>query len=273
MDPFQNKIAIVTGGASGIGCALCEGLAGRGALVIVADVNRAGGKGVAAAINAGGGRAQAVRLDVSIAADVCALIEATASQHGRLDYVFNNAGVGISGEMRDLTPEHWRRVLDVNLLGVLYGTRAAYTVMVRQGGGHIVNTASVMGLIGFPTGIPYATTKSAIVSLSTSLREEAAGLGVKVSVVCPGFIQTPIWERSEILKADRQQMLAVLPFKLMDVTRAAHAILRGVARNRAIIVFPFHARLLWWLYRLSPTLLSPLARRTVHAFRASRTDP
>jgi NAD(P)-dependent dehydrogenase (short-subunit alcohol dehydrogenase family) len=273
MDPFHGKIAIVTGGASGIGRALCEGLAGRGAFVVVADVNPAGAEVVAAAINAAGGRAQAVHLDVSIEADVRALIEGTASQHGRLDYLFNNAGVAISGEMRDLTLEHWRHILNVNLMGVLYGTGAAYTVMVRQGCGHIVNTASVMGLIGFPTSIPYATTKAAIVSLSTSLREEAAGLGVKVSVVCPGFIRTPIWEQSEILQADRGQMLAILPFKLMDVTRAARAILRGVARNRAIIIFPFHARLLWWLYRLSPKLLGPLARRTVHTFRASRTDP
>jgi len=145
--------------------------------------------------------------------------------------------------------------------------------MVKQGFGHIVNTASLAGLVTCPTAIPYAATKHAVVGLSTSLRAEAADLGVKVSVVCPGGIQTGIWDVAPVLKANRQDAWALIPFKLMNETKAARVILRGVARNRAIIAFPFHTRFAWWLYRLYPALLGLLTRRAVRMFRALRSGP
>jgi NAD(P)-dependent dehydrogenase (short-subunit alcohol dehydrogenase family) len=275
MDHFQDKVAIVTGGASGIGRALCQELGQRGAVVIVADINSEGAEQVASAI-AAEGRARAVHLDVSQEEAVQKLIDETASEHGRLDYIFNNAGIAISGEVRDLNLEHWRRVLDVNFLGVLYGTTIAYELMVQQGFGHIVNTASLAGLIGYPTNTPYAATKYAVVGLSNSLRLEAAELGVKVSVVCPGYVDTGIYEAGTIVnvsQADKEKLHAEIPFKLMDVNKAAHAILRGVKRNKAIIVFPAHARLLWWLYRLNPSLLTPLGSSIVKGLRAARLTP
>lgn len=272
MDQLKDEVAVVTGGASGIGRALCEELGRRGKFVIVTDINTEGTQDVASAINASGGRARASRLDVSQAEDVQKLIDEIDSEHGRLDYMFNNAGVSVTGEVRDMTLEHWRGVIDINLLGVLYGTTAAYSLMVRQGFGHIVNVASLAGLIGFPTNVPYATTKSAIVGLSTSLRTEAADLGVKVSVVCPAYVQSNIYYASTMLKVEREDVLATIPFKPMDTTQAARVILRGVARNQEIIVFPFYARLLWWLYRLHPALLAPLARKTVKDFRAIRCE-
>lgn len=280
MDCFKAKVAIVTGGASGIGRALCEELGQRGAEVIVTDINVAGARQVVSTIVTTGGRARAVYLDVSRAEDVQKLIDETASEHGRLDYMFNNAGIGIMGEMRDTSLEHWRRVIDVNLWGVIYGTTAAYSLMVRQGFGHIVNTASGAGLISVPTLASYTATKHAVVGLSTSLRPEAAGLGVRVSVVCPGVVQTGIFDAITLLGVWREDgparmnaMLTRTPFKLMSATRAARAILRGVARNQAIIIFPFHARLLWWLYRLHPALLAPGSRLMVKYFRTLRSEP
>lgn len=270
MGHFKDKVAIVTGGASGIGRALCEKLGQKGAVVIVADINTEEAQQVASAIIAAGGRAHAAHLDVSQADEVRNLIDKTASEHGRLDFMFNNAGIGVGGEVRDINLEHWRRVIDVNLLGVLYGTIAAYSLMVRQGFGHIVNTASLAGLIGYPTNIPYATTKYGVVGLSTSLRVEAADLGIKVSVVCPGYIQTNIWETSTILKANREDVLAQIPFKMMDAEKAARSILRGIVRNRAIIIFPFHARFLWWLNRLHPAICALLNRKRVKDFRVLR---
>lgn len=144
--------------------------------------------------------------------------------------------------------------------------------MVKQGFGHIVNTASLAGLIGSPTMTPYATTKFAVVGLSTSLRTEAQRLGVRVSAVCPGFIQTGIFDAGTFVRSTKEAFLSQIPFKLMDARAAARKILRGVERNRAIIVFPFYARFLWWLSRINPSLLSPLSRKTVNDFRRTRSD-
>lgn len=273
MNDFKDKIAIVTGGASGIGRELCIELGRRGAVVVVADIMQDGAQEVASTITTAGGQAVAALLDVSREQDVRKLIDETTREHGRLDYMFNNAGVAVSGDARDMTIEHWRRVFDVNLWGVVYGTNAAYSIMVKQGFGHIVNVSSLSGLIGYPTNIPYGTTKYGVVGLSNSLRVEAADLGVKVSVVCPGFVQTSIWENATLLNASREDVLAQIPFKMMEVSKAAKATLRGVARNRAIIIFPFHARLLWWLNRLHPTILTPIGRKMVKNFRAIRQEP
>ncbi|MGD9319014.1 MAG: SDR family oxidoreductase [Desulfobacteraceae bacterium] len=273
MNDLKDKIAIVTGGASGIGRELCIELGRRGAVVVVADIMQDGAQEVASTITTAGGQAVAALLDVSREQDVRKLIDETTREHGRLDYMFNNAGVAVSGDARDMTIEHWRRVFDVNLWGVVYGTNAAYSIMVKQGFGHIVNVSSLSGLIGYPTNIPYGTTKYGVVGLSNSLRVEAADLGVKVSVVCPGFVQTSIWENATLLNASREDVLAQIPFKMMEVSKAAKATLRGVARNRAIIIFPFHARLLWWLNRLHPTILTPIGRKMVKNFRAIRQEP
>lgn len=272
MEQFKDKIVIVTGASSGIGRALCEKLSRDGAVLIMADIEMEGLRRLASNLSESGGRAYAAHLDVSNAEQVQALVDRVISEHGRLDLIFNNAGVAIAGEARDLSIDHWRRIINVNLWGVIHGTSAAYPVMIRQGFGHIINTASLAGLVGSPTMIPYSTTKFAVVGLSTSLRAEAEGLGVKVSVVCPGFIQTGIFDSATYIHAKQEEMLARLPFKPMDVDAAARIILRGVARNKAIIVFPFYGRLLWWLQRIHNSLTRPLARKTVKDFREARTQ-
>ena len=122
MTQFQNKVAVVTGGASGIGQALCEELARRGATVVVADIDSQRAQHVASAIAAQGGRAESAEVDVADAKQMQTLVEQTVSRHERLDYFFNNAAIAVVGELRDLAPEHWRRLVDVNLLGVVYGT-------------------------------------------------------------------------------------------------------------------------------------------------------
>lgn len=249
---MHGKIAIVTGGASGIGRAVAEALGRRGATVIVADINAAHASDVARGIVEAAGKADSAAVDVSDAAAVQKLVDDAVTRHGRLDYMFNNAGVSMACEMRDTTLEDWDRIVRVNLHGVINGVQAAYAQMLRQGHGHIVNTGSIAGLAPFPLTVVYNTTKHAVVGLSTSLRSEAAGLGVKVSVVCPGFIDTPMKDRLTYRNLDREASMRALPFKLYSADACAADILRGVERNQAVILAPLHARLLWWLHRLAP---------------------
>jgi len=184
--------------------------------------------------------------------------------------MFNNAGIGVGGEVRDLSLDHWRKAIDINLWGVIYGTTAAYAAMLRQGSGHIVNTASAAGLIGEPGLAPYSVAKSGVVALSTALRAEAEGFGVRVSVVCPGFVDTAIYENAIGIHIDKDEFLAKLPVKLVSAPDAARAILRGVERNEAIMVFPFYARLAWWLMRINPGILARFHRRTLADLRKDR---
>jgi NAD(P)-dependent dehydrogenase (short-subunit alcohol dehydrogenase family) len=265
---LDGKVAIVTGGGSGIGEAVCRELARRGAQVIVADINADGAAQVADAIKADGGQAQARRVDVSDADDVSRLIEGTVSEHGRLDYQFNNAGIAIGGDARYLTAEQWRRVLDVDLNGVLFGTLAAYQVMVRQGFGHIVNTSSAAGLLPQPLNAPYCTAKHAVVGLSLSLRHEGADLGVKVSVVCPGYVRTPIYQNAEVVGLSRETAESTpAGLRMIGAAQAAETVLSGVARNQAVIAFPSYVRLGWLLSCLFPRLLDRAAPRQVRKAR------
>ncbi len=177
MEDFTGKVAIVTGGASGVGRELSRALAGDGAIVVVADINLDGAKKTVSEIKAGGGTATAEKVDVTREADVKKLVEKTAGKHGRLDMIFNNAGVIVVGDMRDITAEHFRRIVDINLWGTIHGTMSAYPVMVKQGFGHIVNMASVAGLVPYSTGVPYSTTKHAIVGLSRTRGPLEMGTG------------------------------------------------------------------------------------------------
>jgi NAD(P)-dependent dehydrogenase (short-subunit alcohol dehydrogenase family) len=261
----------VTGGASGIGRALTEELASRGCSVVAADVDFETPRETAA-IPRDGLAGAAVPLDVRDAAAFRQLVEDTRRTHGRLDYLFNNAGIGAGGEFLDLTADDWRRVVDVNLFGVIHGVFAAYPVMREQGFGHIVNTASMQGLLPSPVTSCYATTKHAIVGLSKSLRAEAADSGVRVSVLCPGVIRTPLLEggkhgvfpRTLPLERQRETMRAFFErFRPMEASTFARSVLDQVARNRPIIIVPSWWRVLWWLDRASPSLSIWLARAFV----------
>jgi NAD(P)-dependent dehydrogenase (short-subunit alcohol dehydrogenase family) len=277
------RVAIVTGGGSGIGQALSAALVQRGDAVVVADVNGEAAASTAGRLDAAGpGTASAATVDVRDAAAVTALVDGTAERHGRLDLMFNNAGIGIGGLVEELTVAHWNRIIDVNLRGVVHGVQAAHPVMVRQGFGHIINTASLAGLTPVPGIVPYAATKWAVVGLSLSLRAESAARGVRVSVVCPGVVDTPIFDAKvpadlpAVPSTERVDVRALIRRlgggNMMRPEDLAAHVMRGVDRNRAIVVAPLRARVLWWCMRLSPALLVQAAQSTFARARAGFYD-
>ena len=267
---FDGGVAIVTGGGSGIGAALAEELALRGTDVVLADIDVADAETVAERIRSRGGRASATQLDVTSAPAFDAVVAATMQRRGRLDYVFNNAGIGVGGPAADYTLDAWERILAVNLRGVVHGVQAAYPVMIRQGFGHIVNTASMAGLTTSPGMIGYTTTKHAVVALSQALRSEAAAHGIRVSALCPGVIRTPLLQGGkhgiflgpESVERQRQRFADFFErFRPMPAPVFARKTLDRVARDRGIIIVPGWWRMLWWLERASPALTSFLARK------------
>jgi len=259
---FDGATAIVTGAASGIGRGLVEELAKRGCEVVLADLQIQAAEEIASAINAAGGKARAAELDVINFSETEQLVQETVKRTGRLDYMFNNAGIGIYGNVTHYRIEDWKRILEVNLLGVINGVQAAYQVMMSQGFGHIVNTASFAGLVPTPGNVAYASTKHAIVGLSNSLRAEAAILGVRVSVLCPSFVRTAILEdggrfgRSLVnMSPDQKRRLleSYEEFKPMPPNVFAAQSLDLIAKNEAIIVLPSRWKIIWLFCRLFPS--------------------
>lgn len=265
---FAGRVAIVTGGTSGIGRAVCLLLGRLGATVIVAGRNMERAGDVVAHIEAAGGVARAERVDVTKWEEVSALVRRTVEDYGRLDYMFNNAGVAVLGEAQDISIQDWRWVMDVNLWGVVHGTMAAYDVMRTQHAGHIVNVSSVQGIVPFAGATPYCASKHAVVGYSLGLRAEAAGFGVRVTVVCPDAVESNLVAntRTANLPVHRVQAWAST-VKHVDTDRAAHLILRGVARNDTFVVFPARIRALWRFYRLAPALWIGLGALIVRRIR------
>lgn len=260
-NPYRDAIALITGGAGGIGRALAAELVRRGARVVLTDLDEAALEAAVGSLGDTGGPVEARTLDVTDAEAVQQTIDAVVAEHGSIDYLFNNAGIGVTGEVRDMGLEAWRRVLDINLRGVIHGIEAAYPHMIRQGAGHIANTACVAGLVPFPMTAAYCASKHGVVALSAALRAEAAALGVRVSVICPGTVDTGLFEAIEYIRTDKQAILDGIARVLMPPERCAAAILRGVARNRAVITIGLHARLAWWVYRAVPIPFQALTSR------------
>jgi len=274
MKAWPGSVAVVTGAGSGIGRALALAMSARGAQVVVTDIDEAAAATVAAEC---GPKATAHHLDVRDATAVQALIDATFRLHGRLDYVFNNAGIGIGGEAHEISRAAWERIIDVNLRGVMHGTLAAYPLMLKQGWGHIINTASLAGLGAAPLLAPYAMTKHAVVGLTSSLRLEAAAHGVRVSALCPAAIETPLLDKRGPADLpvmdwvpDLRRYLSRLAGPPHPVAKFAEQALTAIERNQGVIVIPGRARLTWVVSRFFPGVAEKIGLSEVQAERASR---
>ena len=269
---LAGKVAIITGGAGGIGKALAEEMAERGCYVVLADINAELLEQTVAELRASGAQADAKAVDVRDAAQVQALMDGASRELGRIDYLFNNAGVNLCAELRDTTLDDWNLLIDVNLRGVVHGVQAAYPIMREQGFGHIVNTASAAGLIPAAAEGAYAATKHAVVGLSMSLRVEAEAFDVKVSVVCPGLVDTPILDSTKYVKFDPEVIRKVAPEKPIPPRKAAEQILRGIERNQFFIVLTVTTHALWRLHRYAPAASMWLGKVAIGKFRGFRGE-
>jgi NAD(P)-dependent dehydrogenase (short-subunit alcohol dehydrogenase family) len=270
---FEGAVAIVTGGASGIGAALGRELARRRGVVVLADRDGDEAQAEAVRITAARGRSESAVLDVRDTAAFAGLAADVAGRHGRLDYLFGNAGIAVAGEAADLRLEDWREAVEVNLMGVVHGVQAAWPRFLAQGFGHLVNTASMAAFLPTAMAAPYGATKSAVLGLSRALRLEGAPRGIRVSVMCPGVVRTPILEggrHGRLRSFIPAPTLRALNERLrpMDVDLFARRALDDVARNRGLIVHPAWWRLLVRLQGTAPWLMDVLTRREYARLRA-----
>ncbi len=268
---FQGAVAFITGGASGIGKAFGEELARRGADVVLTDINEALAREAAEGIVRRGGKASAIKHDVRDVDATERIVDDVVKEKGRLDYVFANAGTGVFGEVHLLEKKHWDIVVDVNLHGVINTVRAAYPRLVKQGFGHLVNTASMAGLVAVPFLATYAMTKHAVVGLSKSMRIEAARHGVRVSALCPSAIRTPILTGGEQggaiypgLTEERKLEWWKRIGPITELAPFTKDAIDAIARNENVIVLPKRNRALLAMLAMMPAALEEKVTRTMY---------
>lgn len=196
MGELSGKVAVITGASSGIGRAAAELFARESAAVVAADVLDDAGRDLADAISSAGGTCTYVHADTGREADIEAMIHLALSQYGRLDVLFNNAGIeGLQGATADADVDNWDRVININLKGVFLGMKHGIKAMLQHGGGAIVNNASVAGLVGFANIPAYCAAKGGVVQLTRAAAIEYATQNVRVNCLCPGVIDTPMVQR------------------------------------------------------------------------------
>ncbi|PKR83623.1 SDR family NAD(P)-dependent oxidoreductase [Heyndrickxia camelliae] len=190
MTNLDGKVVIVTGGASGIGLATAKAFLDKGSKVVIGDYNKEAGKKVEEELKAEYANVLFVPVNVAEEKSVENLVSVTVEQFGRLDVIFNNAGIGVQTPTHQLTDEEYKRVIAVNQDGVFYGIKYALREMLKTGGGSIINTSSILGTVGEPTSIPYAASKGAINLMTKSVALEYADRNIRVNAVGPGFIES-----------------------------------------------------------------------------------
>jgi 2-hydroxycyclohexanecarboxyl-CoA dehydrogenase len=254
---IDGALALVTGAGSGIGQQTAIALARRGARVLCTGRNTEAAENTAAMCReTGRGQAASYRLDVTDRAGMEALAAQVAAEHGDVDIVVNNAGVGMISGFTDITAEDWKWIRGVNLDGVVNGCAVFAPAMLARGRGHIVNVSSGLAYMYPGTAAAYVTTKAAVLALSRSLRADFAGHGVGVTAICPAVTNTPIVDTTRYLGDQADEQVLARSKKLFQrghpPAKVATAIVRAIERNRSVVPVGFESWLGWWFNRYLP---------------------
>jgi len=259
MRSFSDRVAVVTGAASGIGRALALELASRGADLALVDVDEAGLGRVAAEVESRGRRASTWRVDVADAEAMAALPREVAARHGAVHLLVNNAGVSVSGTLEEQSLEDLRWIVGINFWGVVHGCKFFLPLLRQADEAHIVNLSSMFGLIGLPTQSSYCATKFAVRGLSESLWSELRQAGIGVTCVHPGGVRTNIVRASRTGDAEfKARMVERFERMALPPEEAARQILRAVERNRMRVLVCRESVATDWLKRLVPTSIHHL---------------
>lgn len=209
MSKLDGKVSIVTGGASGIGEATARAFVAEGAKVVLADINEANGKALEQELANAGSDVMFVKADITNEEEIKQLVNKTVEKYGRIDVLFNNAGIGAMGASHELSTEAWQKVININLSGVFLMAKYTIQQMLKNGGGAIINTASILGHVGQAQTAAYTASKGAVVNLTRALGIEYAASNIRVNAVCPGYVDTPIL--NEVDAEMRQQLVKLHP--------------------------------------------------------------
>jgi 3-oxoacyl-[acyl-carrier protein] reductase len=239
---LAGQAAIVTGAGRGIGRATALELARMGADIVVAELDRTGAEKTAAEVQALGRKALVVPTDVTRRADLTAVAEQTRKQFGRIDVLINNAGIYRAAASLDVTEEHWDAIMTVNAKAVFFASQAVLPTMIAQKRGAIVSLASMAGKVGSRTNLPYNASKAAVISITKSLALAHGGDGIRVNCVCPGFVETDMWnqvsrEQGALLgmtpEEFTRQRAATVPLGRMETADDVAAVIAFLASPRA----------------------------------------
>ena len=267
MKTFRDKEVLVTGAGSGIGRETALAFARAGARLWVADINLAQAEGTATQIRALGATARPLHCDVADSSSVQAMADAVHAEIPALDILMNNAGIGSAGRFLDTSLDTWRRVMDINLMGVVHGCHAFLPSMVARGqGGHVINTASAAAFIAAPDMPIYAASKFAVQGFTESLRGDMATHGIGVTAICPGIINTAIVANS-IMEgkmgegARHDKVVQFYQKRNYTPAQVAKVILRAVQRNVAVQPVSPEAWGMYFAKRIAPGLISRLSEK------------
>lgn len=272
MKKLADAVVVITGAGSGIGRATAQAFAAEKSRLHLVDIDEDAVEATAAELEMQGASVTAHHVDCTDPEAMQRLAERVFEQEGRVDVLHNNAGVCCGGPVQELSLDDWRWTIDVNLWGVIHGIRAFLPRMIEQGGGaHIVNTASMAGLVGLPMVAPYCTSKFAVVGLSESLNIELAAHDIHVSAICPGATKTKVLENARLglPGGSRAWLTEALGKHARGPEHVARLVVRAVKRRRSFVVTGLDMLPLWALRRLSIRLYQQIARTLATGVRRS----